>query len=55
MVVGPESLEEAVGVSLAEVGAIGELVPVEVVDPGRNIDVPEDVERRRKPLNEVID
>src|SRR5205085_4999119 len=51
VVVGPESLEEAVGVPLAEVGSVSELVPVEVVDTGRDEYVPEDIEWCRQPLN----
>jgi hypothetical protein len=55
VVVGPESLEEAVGVPLAEVGSVSELVPVEMVDTGRDEYVPEDIEWYYQPLNEVID
>src|SRR2546430_4669677 len=55
VVIRSETLEETVEPALAEVGTIGELMPVEVVDAGGNEYLPEDIERGRQALDEIVE
>jgi len=55
VIVGAESFKHCVHEGLAGVGAPGELMPVKMIDAGRNEHIAEDVERRVQPLNEVVE